>query len=439
MFVPTFAINKFRWFIPWLYIRPTYFMIITPFGTQVISYPPIYVIPASVFLLTMFIGLVYIYICQPNGGCCCFWGKCLSKCLFERNNNDTVMKKILIFTDIFGDQNMKNLLSLLLLTSMMKKKKIEIVGIITTGGNNKIRAEHTIEWLKYLNLLNNIPVTFGRDIDDTVNLFLEENVTVSSENRNDNDNDISKVSPTKLILELAKKHEKNLYIYSTTGVSLTPLNDAIKKDKASKYLKAIGGIFINNLHVKCEMNRQTGRNKCWSSSSKDTDEANKIIVPSNFKKIRKLKKGKLQTLVDGPSTHCVFQKLQLKVPFTIFDHSNTSASSSSPEENINNNISRDIINNILTSKTFIRISSNNKYKIKTIEKTDGGSRCNNDAALFGLYLDNDINDHLIVKKRKWGKHCIVTKGDDTKINKLIDKSIDYAERRRNTHNTQQMK
>ena len=54
---------------------------------------------------------------------------------------------------------------MLLLTNMVKKQKIDVVGIITTGGNNSCRTKHTIEWLRYLELEKEISVASSRDID----------------------------------------------------------------------------------------------------------------------------------------------------------------------------------------------------------------------------------------------------------------------------------
>ena len=431
-------------FWPWLYIRPTYFMIVTPFGTQVISYPPIYFLPAFGIALIIALWCIYYYICRPNGGICCCCRKILYPllCQCSRRNDGTNLKKVLIITDIFSHENMKNLLSLLLLANMMKKKKIEIVGIVTTGGNNEIRARHTLEWLKYLNLSDKIPVAYGRDIDNTAELFLERIVRNQFQDGDEEEEEDEKIlnkhnvssSSTELILKLAKTYGKKLYIYSTTSIALTPLNDAIKKDKSSKYLKYIGGIYLNNLQVKRDKNKHIRKKKCCSCSSSKhiEDKNNKIIVPMNLKLLQedKTTKKKRKIVLDEPSTHRVFQTLQLKVPFTIF-------SNVADTTNFNNNIdiSKDIIDKILASETYINSTVDNRYKIKTsiVSKSKNNIHdsiekpiCSNDAALFGLYLDDDVNNDLILKNINWGQHCIVTKNDDNKkINKLIDTNIDF--------------
>ena len=51
--------------------------------------------------------------------------------------------------------------------------RVAIVGIITTGGNNKIRATHTLEWLKYLNLSDKMLVYCGHEYTLNNIKFLE--------------------------------------------------------------------------------------------------------------------------------------------------------------------------------------------------------------------------------------------------------------------------
>ena len=79
MFFPKLQ-NGFRWSLPWLYARPNYFMIITPFGTQHIDYPPIYVLPVFAILLIVTVAFFYFLVCRPHGGLCCCCRKCLSYC-----------------------------------------------------------------------------------------------------------------------------------------------------------------------------------------------------------------------------------------------------------------------------------------------------------------------------------------------------------------------
>ena len=80
-------------------------------------------------------------------------------------------------------------------------------------------------------------------------------------------------------MKLAKRYGKKLYIYSTTSIALTPLNDAIKKDKSSKYFKYIGGIYLNNLQVKRDKNKHIRKKKCCScSSSKHIEDKNSKSV-----------------------------------------------------------------------------------------------------------------------------------------------------------------
>ena len=93
MLIPRIRGYEFKLFAPWLYIRPTYFMIITPFGTQVISYPPIYFIPAFLIILLICICCIYFFVCRPHGGCCCCCRKYLCPCLCRCNkNNETKVK-----------------------------------------------------------------------------------------------------------------------------------------------------------------------------------------------------------------------------------------------------------------------------------------------------------------------------------------------------------
>ena len=279
MFFPKLQ-NGFRWSLPWLYARPNYFMIITPFGTQHIDYPPIYVLPVFAILLIVTVAFFYFWVCRPRGGLCCCCRKCLSYCArrcYCWDLNGRI--KVLIITDIFGNRELKNLLSLLLLTNMVKKQKIDVVGIITTGGNNSCRTKHTIEWLRYLELEKEISVASSRDIDESAQVFLKELCSSAQHKASENT-----ISPTKLILSMAKEHGNSLHIYSTTGTALTPLRDAIQADK-SKYLKKIGGLYLNNMQVTCSTNNKDSQRSCRCCSN---PKATKIIIPSDLKtKIKK--------------------------------------------------------------------------------------------------------------------------------------------------------
>ena len=300
MFFPKIPYG-FRWSLPWLYARPNYFMVVTPFGTQHIDYPPIFVLPAFGILLVVTVAFIYFWVCRPHGGLCCCCRKCFSYCARRCCCLDLDGRiKVLLITDIFGNRELKNLLSMLLLTNMVKKQKIDVVGIITTGGNNSCRTKHTIEWLRYLELEKEISVASSRDIDESATVFLKE-LCSSAQHKASEDN----ISATKLILSMAKKHGNSLHIYSTTGTALTPLRDAIQADK-SRYLKKIGGLYLNNLQVTCSTNNKAPKRSCRCCSNPN---ATKIIIPADLKT---KKDNEIGHLIDCPSTHCVFKSLKQK-------------------------------------------------------------------------------------------------------------------------------
>lgn len=419
MFFPKLQYG-FRWSLPWLYARPNYFMVVTPFGTQHIGYPPIYVLPAFGILFLVTIACIYFFVCRPCGGLCCCCRKCLSCCARRcRCWGVDGRIKVLLITDIFGNKELKNLLALLLLTNMVKKQKIDIVGIVTTGGNNSCRTKHAIEWLRYLELEKEIPVVSSRDIDESANVFLEE--VDSRVQRKPAKN--STRSPTKLILNMAKVHGNSLHIYSTTGTALTPLRDAIQADK-SKCLKKIGGLYLNNLQVKCSTSNKDSSRSCPCCSN---PKATKIIIPSDSN----AKKGdEIEHLIDSPSMHCVFKSLQAKVPFTVFIVQPTSvAGQPESEKGITIN---SIIRKILSSKTYLKSSQENVYAVKT-----GGISTNSmtdfakvvSSSLFALYIDGEVSNESIFRVHTWGKHHIVKvkaeKNIEKTLSRFIESGIDY--------------
>ena len=101
-----------------------------------------YVLPAFGILLVVTVAFIYFWVCRPHGGLCCCCRKCFSYCARRCCCLDLDGRiKVLLITDIFGNRELKNLLSMLIDEHMVKKQKIDVVGIVTTGGNNSLSYE----------------------------------------------------------------------------------------------------------------------------------------------------------------------------------------------------------------------------------------------------------------------------------------------------------
>lgn len=112
------------WFWPSMYIRPNYFFVITPFGTQHIDYPPIIFIPACIVTCVLLL-------------CTTCWFCCRSK---------KTVRRILVVLDAV--ENLDHLLGLHILSILAKKGKVQVVGIVTCGKDPTTGAALVTEWIE---------------------------------------------------------------------------------------------------------------------------------------------------------------------------------------------------------------------------------------------------------------------------------------------------
>jgi inosine-uridine nucleoside N-ribohydrolase len=134
------------------------------------------------------------------------------------------IRKVLLITDIGRD--IDDTLALLALRGYEIQKKIEVVGVVTCSGSGKDRAKLLRLWMNGLGFRPEIPLAVSEDtkftlpVDSEKCLFPDgwDQLYVKPEN--------SERKGGNLIVELARKHKKNLHILVIGP--LTPLAMAVK-------------------------------------------------------------------------------------------------------------------------------------------------------------------------------------------------------------------
>ena len=220
------------WFWPSLYIRPKYFFVITPFGTQHIGYPPIFFIPAFV--------VTFVALMVTTGYFCC------------RRKKQT--RQVLLVTSPL--ENVDHLLGMRMLSSLAQKNKISLIGIvINDGGSPKAGPNIIIEWIKSFQL-------FART-------------------RHGPPSVVHGTAGKDMILSAAKRHGRNLTIL-VSGAA-TAMGEAVNDDE-KHVLRKVGAVVVQGF---CKMKTKEGRrNKCCCR------QYNKIVLP-DFKRSNSLRGDKV--------------------------------------------------------------------------------------------------------------------------------------------------
>jgi inosine-uridine nucleoside N-ribohydrolase len=150
-------------------------------------------------------------------------------------------QNVLLITDIGAD--IDDTLALLALLG----SSINLVGIVTTGNHQEVRASVCRNWLARFNVPD-VPVLAGEG-DGEGHCFIPDGFVQMGDPRA-----TTQVSAAAFILQCAQHYRSKLTVVAIGALS--PLAEAIKLDRSSNYLRFLGGLFFQG---SVEVNPITGQ------------------------------------------------------------------------------------------------------------------------------------------------------------------------------------
>eukprot|EP00945_MAST-04E_sp_MAST-4E-sp1_P005791 g5791.t1 len=145
------------WFFPQLYIRPNYFFIITPFGTQQVPFKPIIVIPTFVVCLLLLLWFL------------------VRKCLFSKRYVEAKKKKKILYIATLGEDKGRGFLDyfmgIVALSGLVKDDQVDCVGIVTGKPSNKKMIDR---WIRAFHLFEDVVVPVYSEENDFILKSVEQ-------------------------------------------------------------------------------------------------------------------------------------------------------------------------------------------------------------------------------------------------------------------------
>ena len=252
------------WWLPYIYQRPKYFIIATPIGSRHINLPLEDFLVAVVFTLCC-VGIA-LYFLYPRRYCCCCC--CCSFCSFcsfcssssssgckTKRTRKKVPRPVLVITDIGCD--IDDTLALCAINGLRRLNKIQLVGVATSGGNNRVRARVARGWLRTFQIADDdvmvapcstaLPNGGDREecyVPEGTPTF--ENASLYQQGQG---------TAAELILSLATTYAGKLEIFVIGP--MTPLSNAIQQYGGFSILKK--GVKLLHIQGQCKMNERKQR------------------------------------------------------------------------------------------------------------------------------------------------------------------------------------
>jgi inosine-uridine nucleoside N-ribohydrolase len=247
-----------KYWVPYIYARPQYIIIATPFGSQHVPLPLDEFVVAVVF--TLLASIVFFYFICPEKHyccCCCRRKKAFYKKVKHKKSRDGELRKVLIITDIGRD--IDDTLALCALNGLMKQKKMQLVGVVTSGGNGVLRAQVVRGWLRRFGLLDeDVPVAACTKKVGQDECFVPKGTPLTAEEAslyegvgNDKSTLMVGAAAANLILEITQKYSGQLEIIAIAP--LTPLAEAIRKDGTNSLKLIQEGIKMLHIQGQCKV------------------------------------------------------------------------------------------------------------------------------------------------------------------------------------------
>ena len=228
------ASNKY--WIPYIYARPHYIIVATPFGSQHVPLPLEDFLVAVAF--TVLSSLVVLYLLCPRRYCCCCCC-CNRKCTRTSQKNRPLPRPVLIITDIGRD--IDDTLAFLTLQGLLQQHKAQLVGVVTSGGQGEQRARVVRRWLRRFGLRDeDVPIAFCTQQGQS-ECYLPKDTPLAS------DASLSSLHPGDLILATIEKYGGALEIVALAP--LTPLAQAMQRKKKGQSCLATVQQGIKMLHI----------------------------------------------------------------------------------------------------------------------------------------------------------------------------------------------
>ena len=207
-----------KYWVPYIYARPKYIIIATPFGSRHVPLPLEDFLVAVILTLLVVLATLYLFVPRRylRRFCCCC---CCCSCFNQQNKRRaTKPRPVLIITDIGRD--IDDTLALCTLNGLRKQGKVKIVGVVATGGNGLTRARVVRFWLRRFDISDtSVPVAACMK-DGRTECFIPKG-TPSLESAA-----LYVGTAAELILDCATTYPQQLEIFALAP--LTPLADALE-------------------------------------------------------------------------------------------------------------------------------------------------------------------------------------------------------------------
>ena len=291
-----------KYWIPYIYARPNYVILATPLGSKHVPLPlEDFLVAVAITVLSGIVLCCWLcprrYCCRY---CCCSQRCSKKKQRHQKQRRSTTARPVLIITD--GGTDVDGTLALCALKGLMQQQQVNLVGVVTSGGQLETRARIARGWLRRLGIADKIvSVAPGSRRKRATRTTAEE-----EEEEEDPTCYIPKATPltvqeaklygtnktaagAKLILTLVRQHAEQLEII-VLG-KLTTLAHALRLEGDIGLDACQKGIKMLHLQGQCR-----------------TNETEQRLMPdfnaANFK-------------ADKQATNAVFASLQDTVPFRV--------------------------------------------------------------------------------------------------------------------------